>query len=196
MFWRRRKKRISSGLNKKNIRAFSLVELLVTIAILSVVIVGIFTMFATGINIWKKSQLHNVVINKFSIFGAWFSSELRNSILFPTFGFSGSETSVAFAYFNDEEISKVTYYFDSTEGKVYRSYISLEDLTAEKSASEREMLTDVEAAEFSYYVSSGDEELNWQDTWEDKEELPKAVKIELIIKGSQFNTKVWMPLAN
>lgn len=163
-------------------KTLTLIEVLVAVAIFSSLSVSLYLLLRSGIVVRKRIEseyggLQNIYLHLERI-----GQELRNVIIFTQndTGFSGSRSEVRFYSLlfdypsSMPKILKISYRFrDNTLFK------TVEEPFKEEPQKTFALCKNIKQLKFYYYYK----EKEWKDTWENREILPKGVKIELILKG-------------
>ncbi len=183
-------------MRRKNNRksAFTLVEMLIVTAILSVVGMAIYATFNSGVKIWQKvtRQLPEEDLN---IFFDKFSLDLRNCFKFTGINFSGTADKLEFpTLVNSLRLEKRTVgksiYAYEPQGRILNRYqVDFAGIYSDEGASPRQSLRDVKALKFQYYFYDEQNKIYvWQDEWL-REGLPLAVRVELELDDGQKTKK-------
>lgn len=201
---------------KKNIRAFTLVELLIASSIFLVVMLTIYSAFHTGIfayrNIDKTINTYQTarqVLERMNL-------DLRTSIVYSDqeAQFTGNKNEVSFLTLTDT-FSKDTlalaqdYAFVSYQlagDKLMRLCRKNKECLNYKSKIEpEEMAFNIEELNFSYgYINAIDKSLKFKDSWAGQDapgeeaQLPVAIKVKLSLKDKirqDFERTIFLPLA-
>lgn len=198
---------------KKN-PAFSLVELLLVMAILSGVAIAIYTTVANGINIWQRIVVE-ITEEDAGIFLERVSGDLRNTFLFQGIKFRGTRDSVSFPgliRLTTKEgaatgIGEVRYAFDRRDKMISRGYKTYSQLYRKRGDQTRTIADKIESLEFEYYSYEPErKKYSWESGWQERDEtfglqeepaLPLAVRIRVGIKQPEgekvFTKTVWIP---
>jgi len=166
-------------------RGFTLIEMLIVTAIISVVALAIYATLNNGITIWQKvnRQLPEEDLN---IFFDKFSLDLRNSFKFTGINFSGTIDTLEFPTLVESRrlqkrtVGKVIYAYEPATRTLNRYQLDFAGVYSDESnASSQQSLRNVRALKFQYYLYDEQNKVYlWQDEWS-KEDLPLAVKVEL-----------------
>ncbi len=171
-------------------KAFTLVELLVTMVIMGVISLAIYSVFSNGTKIYTRIKAKqtredvNILFDKFN-------HDLRNSFKFEGINFSGGYDNVKFASFvssrqfnNRINIGQVTYIYDSVAGQLRRQTGDYSDLYKNNFMNNGSVvLTGISALKFSYYRYDDEtKDYSWVEKWAENE-LPLAVRMDLELKG-------------
>ncbi|MDD5560717.1 MAG: type II secretion system protein GspJ [Candidatus Omnitrophica bacterium] len=187
---------------EKSTRGFTLLELIISGAIIFLVSITIYSVFAGGLNVWKradqargKGYALRLVIEKLS-------SELRNTFKFSTIPFEGSEDSISFAGLDDNKVSRVSYFIND-DGAFCRRVQSYADVFKKgESGKYSSLIPGVSGLKFGYcYLDNATGDYKWKDDWvkEEQDTIPQAVKIELTLKKasgeeSKFAKTIFIPI--
>lgn len=189
---------------------FTLVEILIAVAIVSLILTIIYGSYASSIDSMNYTQEKMAAFSMIRLTLSRMSDELTSSFISDDehLEFMGEEGRVDFVSSCHERIFKnskeydlveIGYFTELEEAEVSDSEnLSLwrrEDRTPDDEVlegGERErLLKGLESIEFRYY--SGD---NWHSEWDSKAEkgLPRAVKITLKFQDREFSTLIYLPL--
>ncbi len=172
----------------KHDRGFTLVELIVSLTILSLVTVLIGSGFKLAINSWSKGENETEWTQKLRVLSGMFSQQLKSA--YPYKAELDGEEVVLFKG-NTDSITFVTAlsgrsfggfkwvrYSYKDDALVYKEGI-LPDKELERVLEGDEEIVDpdIEEIKFEYF---SDEEDSWMDTWEPGESLPGAVRVSIM----------------
>lgn len=186
----------------KFIKGFTLLELIISGAIMCLVSIAVYSVLAGGINIWKKANQDRGNGYGLRLIAEKLSSELRNSFQFSTIPFEGTEDSIAFAALVDNGISRVSYFINEDNVFCHRLQ-SYSDIFKEGESGKYDLLlADVSQLKFSYcYLDNASGDYKWKDKWvkEEQDTMPQAVKIELTFKSNSeedavFSKTIFIPI--
>jgi prepilin-type N-terminal cleavage/methylation domain-containing protein len=176
-------------------RGFTLVELLVVCAILSIISAAIYATFSGGVKIWQRLNTR-VAEEDINIFFDKFSSDLRASFRFKGMNFSGAKERFEFPAFvksprlEKRTVGGVKYSYNfmgmlvEREEKDYSRIYNGEQGTASHS------LKDVASLEFRYYIYDKEQKKYiWQEEYLN-EEAPLAVRIYLELDDGAHTRKL------
>lgn len=172
-------------MREKNRLGFTLIEMLIVTAIISVVALAIYTTLNNGIKIWQKvnRQLPEEDLN---IFFDKFSLDLRNSFKFSGINFSGTIDTLEFPTLvnsprlQKRTVGKLIYVYEPQNRILNRYQVDFAGVySGESNASSQQSLRNMRALKFQYYLyDEQKKEYLWQDEWSN-EGLPLAVRVEL-----------------
>ena len=182
--------------------AFTLIELLISISILSIVMLAVYSAFALGINTYQRFNDVNLNERKAVLGLEKIGDELRQCLDFPAIGFRGSKEKFSFPGLSPTgQIVKISYSFDLNKKILYRQQqtqkeiLELEEEPSDEEPLFKEFLSSVEDLNFSYYYfDKQQEEYRWVDSCE--QDLPLSVKIKLTVEDESFTKIVSLPCAN
>ncbi|MCM8796060.1 MAG: prepilin-type N-terminal cleavage/methylation domain-containing protein [Candidatus Omnitrophica bacterium] len=181
--------------NYRYLAAFTLIEMLIVSAILSVVGLAIYATLNNGIKIWQKvnTPLPEEDLN---IFFDRFSLELRNSFKFTGINFSGTKEMLEFPTLvnslrlQKRTVGKVIYIYEPQNQILNRYQLDFAGVyMGETNLTFRQSLRNIKSLRFQYYFYDKDKkEYLWQDEWL-KEDLPLAVRLELEFDNGKESKK-------
>ncbi|MDD5408586.1 MAG: type II secretion system protein GspJ [Candidatus Omnitrophica bacterium] len=189
--------------NKKNfIAGFTLLELIISGALIFLVSVTVYSVFASGISVWKRANQARSAGYGLRLLADKLSVELRNAFRFSTIPFEGKQDSIAFAGLIDNQVSRISYFLNE-EDTFCRRLQSYPDVFKKGESGKYELLLPgVSKLKFSYcYLDNASGDYKWKDDWvkEEQDTIPRAVKIELTYKGKpeeelKFIKTVFIPI--
>ena len=177
-------------------KGFTLIELLIASAILSVVLVTVYSAFRTGIfgyrnidEVIKDNNIARLILERIN-------TDLRNSFCYSkeeSF-FSGSQNEIEFLCLSDvflkdklvRDYSRISYKFQNN--KIYRLCRSnKESLNEDFLAEPEEISSNIESLVFNYgYLNETTNLIEWKDIWqEDKKNPPQLVRVKLTLEGKR-----------
>lgn len=188
-------------------KGFTLIELLITTSIFSIIILTIYSTFNTGL---LSSQRIEASLNTYQTARRIFnrmSLDLRSSFAFSSeeTKFVGKNNEISFFTLVASNFSSVTYKLE--DGKLLRIYKkNLESLKEQTTVRPRIMGKGIREISFTYAYPTEDENLyEWKEEWNQKDKLPLAVKIRLILverfarqkekREIDFYQTIFLPLA-
>ena len=181
---------------------FTLVELIISGAIIFLISVTVYSVFASGINVWKKANqvkskgyALRLVVDKLSI-------ELRNTFKFSTIPFEGTEDTIFFAGLVDNQVSRISYFLDDEKNLCRRTQNYPEVFEKGESGKYSPVFGGVKQLKFEYcYLDNATGDYKWKDEWVKgkQDTIPQAIKIELTFEGkteeeSKFTKTVFIPI--
>ncbi len=183
---------------KRSRAGFSLVELLLVMALLPIVFYTVFSNFSVGMRVWKSVNTPTP-IEDLEIFYHKMRTDLENTFLYQTVPFEGSSEEVSFATFlstvpelgGEHGIGQVRLYYDPNLKAIIRQAKNISELYKEHEGKKTVLLREVGAFQLSYYIyDDADKTYTWADAWKaDPKKLPVAIQIQYTHKGSQIQTK-------
>lgn len=202
--------------NPKHITGFTLVELVLVTAMLSVVGLAAYSAFSNGIRLWKRVN-EEVIQEDINMFFVKISRDLRNLSRYSGIEFTGEPDSISFPSVVTHEteggvmeriIGQVTYVFDENRRLITGGQSDYSELYQSKAGRARTLVDDIDLLSFQYYCYDPDsEEYLWLKAWNDTEAppgvktgetLPLAIKVEIEPngdkKGKEFTRIVTLPV--
>ncbi|MEW6101847.1 MAG: type II secretion system protein GspJ [Candidatus Omnitrophota bacterium] len=191
----------------RNKKAFTLMELLITVSIFAVITVTIYSGFHTGVfgyrNIEEALAIHQAARQALERV----AMDLRNSFSFKSdeSRFNGAANELSFltlvdTFYEDgmhPEFSFVSYAL--TENRLMRlCRKNKESLKENSEVTAEELAVAVRALTFSYGYAEGEgASLQWKELWDDPAVMPAAVKIKLTIgkddAAKEFERTIYLP---
>lgn len=183
---------------------FTLIELLISTFIFSVIAAAIYATFAGGVLAWKKSTVEIGRYRQASWVLERMAKKLRNAVHYSPLNFIGGEDRISFpAILSDSSgegglkaIYRVGYSLQKGENNsntLERSRAGQDKGFAEKEVKWQELLPGVKEINFKYsYTLKGtsagrdkSEPVAWEKDWNFPGEIPRGVKIKLVLNGGQ-----------
>lgn len=168
-------------------RGFTLLELLLSLTILTIVTVIIGSGLRLGMNAWEKGDAETSETQRLRILSSMFSQQLKS--VFPymirvddekVFAFNGDSNSILFVTTtNDIAYGGLKWIrYEYKDGTLYYKEGLLPDKELTEHISGDEEILDAEIGEvtFAYYAAHEGE---WKDEWDFSDSLPDAVKIKV-----------------
>jgi prepilin-type N-terminal cleavage/methylation domain-containing protein len=183
-------------------QGFTLIEMLVAIAILSVLALTVYGAFSNGLRLWQRinqEESHEDI----NIFLLKLSYELRRCFKFSNIKFLGEEDNISFATLikadREETIGQVNYFFDGSANTINRVQSNYSQLYQSKPTPEQQVLKNIKSFNLQYYCCEPKQKKYlWLKAWDKKkvpssikadEYLPLAVKIEIELDDNNKNKK-------
>jgi len=168
---------------------FTILELIVSITILTLIALIMGQGFRIGVNSWEKGEAETVETQKLRILSGMLTQQLKSFYLYRTKLEDEDKENILFKGENDS-ILFVTTLADSSfgglkwvrysykEGVLYYKEGLLPDKEVmEKIEGDEEILdSDIEEVVFEYYFGNEDE---WKESWDDEESFPESVSVKL-----------------
>jgi hypothetical protein len=184
------------------IRGFTLVELIISGVIIFLVSLTVYSVFASGINVWRKANQAKSNGFGLRLVTEKLGMELRNAFRFSTIAFEGTEDSIAFAALVDNGVSRISYFLNEEDVFCRRLQNYPEVFKKGESGKYDLLFYGVNKLKFSYcYLDNASGEYKWKDKWvkEEQDTIPRAVKIELTFKNksdveTKFTKTVFIPI--
>lgn len=178
---------------KKNKPGFTLTELLVVSAMVSVISLTMYSLLNNGLKVFKMVN-QPIIQEDLDIFLERFSHDIRNAVKFSGMNFAGSRYNLEFpALMNSRSLQKftvgmLTYSYYPNDGKLTRRERDFSQVSSDIDSPAGEPLANVKSLSFRYYnYDQAKKEYLWLDDW-DKAAMPLAVRMELEFKdGDKIN---------
>lgn len=185
-------------------RGFTLIEMLVVVAMLGVISLAIYTTTTNGIKIWQRIN-RQIPQEDLNIFFEKFATDLRNSLEYTDMNFLGKEDELEFPTLVNSPrlkirtVGKIRYIYDYNNGVINRQQLDFSHIYNDENGITQQLLKDVKTLRFQYYIYDAEKkEYLWQE--ERIVGLPLAVRIELEVKyGTQtakFTKTVGIPITD
>ena len=193
--------RINKG-KRRFAAGFTLLELIVSGALIFLVSITVYAVFSSGINVWKKANQAKSKGYGLRLIAEKLSVELRNTFKFSSIPFEGTEDSIAFAALVDNQLSRISYFIDEKDVFCRRVQGYSDVFRKGESGKYYSLLSGATKLKFGYcYLDSASGEYKWKDKWvkEEQDTMPRAVKIELTFKKDtgeelKFAKTVFIPI--
>lgn len=183
---------------------FTILELLIAVAIFSIVAVSIYSSFNIGVHAWRKAQDSYQIRQQARHALETLSRDLRCAVNFTGIAFEGLSDSVSFVRAKDG-IHKLTCSFEKASGSLYyvlvpyRQILSHGDATKEEAAGPV-LASGLSDVKFQYAYKDADGIL-WKDEWRKEDDIvPMGVRISLFYPSGkeeqavEFSETVFIPV--
>ena len=172
---------------KKREQGFTLLELLISLTILTMVTVIIGAGLRLAMNAWEKGDIETGETQKLRILSSMFSQQLKSVFPYMTeidseqvIVFEGDKNSILFVTTTDDILYGGLKWirYDYKDETLYYKEGLLPDKELLDNIEGDEEILDSEIGEvtFEYFVAHTDE---WRDSWDFDDSLPDAVKIKI-----------------
>jgi len=174
-------------------KGFTLIEIIITSAMLALISLVIYTTFSNGAKIWQR--LHQDIAEEdLNIFLDKFARDLRNSFKFSTINFLGQEERLEFTTLvysptlNKTSAGKIIYFYEPEQETLSRQQLDYSQIYSGEESFSKQALKNIKSLKFQYYLYDPQKkEYLWQQDWA-KENLPLAVRLEFEFdNGYQIN---------
>lgn len=169
---------------KKNNAGMTLIELLITLTVLSVISLAIYASLNSGLKIWKRIN-QQMAHEDLDIFFDRFGHDLRNCARFMGLTFTGTQERVEFPTIlpsprlGGDVIGRVSYSYDPQSKTLTRIQQDFSQIYSGEESSKIQPIPDLGSVKFRYYVyDKQTEEYSWREDFLE-EDFPLAVRIEL-----------------
>jgi type II secretory pathway component PulJ len=183
----------------RKISGFSLLELLITSSLFLILMLVIFSSFRTGVLGYKNidKAIDSQILGQRIL--EMLNLDLRNAFAYSESQtkFQGAKNHLAFLAVRTEALSFISYKLEGD--RLFRlSRKNKESLNPESEAVPKLIATNIEEFALNYaYGIDGDKSLKWQESWDETEKLPQAVKVRLVLKENpqrSFERAIFLPL--
>lgn len=184
-------------------RGFTLIEILIALAIFSLVGSVIVSVFNKGVFAWKKDYKEDSLHQKARLSLELIAAELRNMCSFKPIEFEGESSSIAFASHGsgkkEDALCRIEYYFDTLEKSLKRNYRNVNHLYSHKQGIDEKLISGVDDFHIQYAYLDYNTDIIWEDTWEEKDVLPAGVRINISLSDEEgesirFSKTVHIPI--
>jgi prepilin-type N-terminal cleavage/methylation domain-containing protein len=180
---------------------FTLIEMLITVAIFSVVSVAVYSTFSSGLSVWQRAQKTGIAENRDLLRIEKLGRELSGAFAFKDINFIGAKDNLQLPGIVDSDIARITYSFDAGKKILFRSVMRLADILAAKGESKElksnvsAYLSGVDKLNFSYfYFDIQKNNYAWRDDW-GLPSLPLAVKLDITLRNETHTATIFIPRA-
>jgi len=205
--------------NKKKFyrkKAFTLIEILISVTVVSLIGVTLYSVFANGINAWRRGNENGNYERNIRFTSEKIARELRNVFKFSEIAFEGTEDSVMFPalilskpnYDEDNtkahyEVGRIAYFYDKGKDVLYREEKVFPEVVNEEKIDEGKVLIqNLSKLEFNYcYLDNATGTYKWKNDWkkEEQDSIPQAVKMKLsfkkgVAKEDEFSRIIFIPI--
>lgn len=169
---------------------FTLVEILIALAILAMIVASTFTIFRSSSSSWQKGEKRSERYHNARVAIGKMSAEISHAVIDEgkPGRFIGEKEDVRFISFVSAasgvfELAEIGYWLDKNERVLMRN----EDVDPDYDFSTQDysdiLADNISMLEFSYYNGT-----RWSDTWDSnssEKNLPEAVKIKIEVEDRQ-----------
>jgi len=177
-------------------RGFTLIELIVALAIFSILGVAVYATLAMGIQSWRRGELQERAYQDIRIYLESLTQDLHNSLDFVDVPFQGSAESISFAVLQNQQeedqtishpIGIVQYHLEEKDDhSVLIRKVNEYPGKIDKKGEGIPILRNIEKIQMHYYgypyEEEGDElsdetiQYTWFESWDSPGERPRAVQ--------------------
>lgn len=208
-------------MNKK--KGFTFIELIVAVAIFSIIAVSVYSVFRAGVRLWYRTNPLIQANQSTRFFFNTISSDLKNSVSYnaistglKTFGsseerranFEGGEQKISFMTLVDvsgagalphTELARVVYSFDRSKKTVKRAVATKAEGFSEDHANAADLLNDIDdknfGFEYCYKMTSSPTEYDyeWKDAWSDEDRDKGKIPRGVKVKAGVYSKTIFIP---
>ena len=167
---------------------FTIVEILIALAILAMIVASTFTIFRSSAKSWQKGEIRSERYHNARVAIGRMSMEISQAVIIENSDarFIGQPGEVSFVSFVSStegvfEQAEIEYWFDSAQKVLMRDEDAEPDYDFSTQDYSDILADGISELEFSYYDGS-----IWADVWNPEEALlPKAVKIKIQVQDKK-----------
>jgi prepilin-type N-terminal cleavage/methylation domain-containing protein len=176
-------------------RAFTLVELLVALVIAVSIAAAVMGSVSAGFRLWGKIREAGAQDTDSLFAFETMARQLRQSVRLGGKALAGSDTAFSFVTIEQGAIVRRFYRFDAMSGKLLTASQPLAALREDKECEAQEQfLAGVGSFSVSYLGRPrAGTKPEWTGSWEEKEGLPAAVRVEAARQGKTLSRTVCIP---
>lgn len=174
-----------------NKKGFTLVEILIALAILAMIVASTFTIFRSASKSWQKGEARSERYQNARSAISRISAEISQAVINsnPLCKFTGTKDKVSFFSFVSTdsgvfELCEIVYWLDSAKKVLMRNDEIDPDYDFTTYSHSDALSDNVSELEFSYFDGT-----SWSDTWNSDQTsgsgLPKAVKIKIRVEDKK-----------
>lgn len=173
------------------VKGMNFIELMVVVAIFSLVAVTVYSCLISGMNVWRRSFEFDRDQRKEFFTLEKISQKVHNSLNYSRIGFEGEDDFFSFPYPENDQIFSITYSFDAGGEKLHEIKKDLEEFVDGDQGESKVVLAPLKKFKFSYHYFDADkEEFAWKDEWKKEEGIPKWIKIEWSLDGEEVKERM------
>jgi len=188
----------------KHNKAFTLLEILIAATISSIVMLGLYSAFQSGILTYDRIESSDQTYRTARVILQKLEHELKNSFCFKSDDCKFSGTADTLDFYSSPDIyleakkfpypASISY---SLENNILKKAVlaASQLISAPQSPEPQEIAGDIGEINFQFAEASQDNSVKWQDSWakeseeNQKKTLPAALKIKLVIKEKKRNDR-------
>ena len=177
-------------------KAFTLIELLIAVSILSVCAGVVFSTFSVGLNTWRRISGYNLKEREVILFLKKIEQELRNSFAFANIKFEGEQQRITFpslVWDEKREVyvpGQISYSFNPREKMLTRGEKTYYTLFSSAGKEGGKRIMAVEQVNFAYYFYHKDaHNYGWGENYTGFSP-PWAVRIRVLMEEGEKNRTI------
>lgn len=204
-------RKISNRGNKRFLTGFTLIEIIISGTIISLVAIGVYSVFASGIDVWQRGRANRSYERNIRLVCEKLTRDLRNTFRFSNITLEGEEDSITFAALIENsqdgeipqyEVGRISYFLNDND-VFCRKKETYPELSQDGTMGlVNELIPNISELNFRYcYLDNATGNYKWKDSWtrNRQDSIPKAVRIELVFKDksvqeSRFSKTILIPI--
>ena len=181
-------------------KGFTFIEIIVVLVIFSIILLAVYGVFRAGAMVTRRSKDLPVYERKVILALERLANDLRGicrTIEFEVeeWQFNGSARQISFVGFCNDGLCFYDYKFEPSSGKFILTQSKVDKLDEELEKTRlRELIEGIQ--DFDFEFLGYDRQIKdyfWNDEWEDKQELPIAVKAQINYEDETYTKKIFFP---
>lgn len=179
------------GRCRVSVKGVTFIELMVVVAVFSLIAVAVYSCLISGMNVWRRSLDFDLAQRKEFFTLEKISQKMRNSLNYSRIGFEGEDDFISFPYREEDKILNITYSFDRGGEKLHEIRKDFEEFVDGKKGESKVVLSPLKKFKFSYrYFDKEKGEFAWKDEWGKQEGIPKWIKIEWSLDDEEVKQRL------
>lgn len=187
-------------------QGFTLIELVVGLAIYAVIALAVYSAFASGVGAWRKAREFSSTYQTARVVLDDLARELTNAVTLSRADFVGEPQRLSFLTVRrhrepaghpaDPGITRVTYEVRRDRAAAASSLVRMEasDVGGPREEETELVVSPISGLEFLYtYRDDTGQILPWSDGWRVRDALPLGVKVTLVVGETRFTKLVFIP---
>ena len=181
-----------------SIKGFTLIEVFLAAALMGIILLTIFSAYASGIRIWRSVKELGLAENsKVFIAMEKIERELKGYMRdFKEIGLEGDKEELSFPIVSGREILKVTYQFDKNRKLFLKKTAKFSESLKESILEKKDVLFGAKNVRFEYFFYDPANETGnyWiSDFAEEDDGVPQAVRFTITVNDKEFSKYVFIP---
>lgn len=178
-------------LAKEKQRAFTLIELLLALALFGIVSTSLYMSLRSGLLLYNRTEEGLQTQHALSRLFYDMDRQLRNALYSPQYVFDGDQKKISFLTVKEvyeEDSRSITLAYMSYEFASKRLMFSELMLPEEKETKEVLLEDIIRGGTFYYAYKDEDGSIEWREKWEE-ESLPYAIKCRYLVRFNEVDKK-------